>query len=102
VSLAPNLTQEQRALAYRRSLELRRARASLKELIATGVVTVRQAFNYEDAQGMRVYQLLTAVPCVGRIKALAMLEEAGIPAHNSVRACGPRQREALFGLLFKR
>ena len=95
-SLPPPLTDEQRAAARVKSLEVRQARARLRAQLAAGEVTWQEAWRDDRAQGMRVYQLLTALPGVGRGKALAWLAEAGIRPDATVRACGVRQTEKLF------
>jgi hypothetical protein len=103
--VAPTLTDEQRKLAAKRSLELRQQRADLKREVALlGVSFFKACFNplfihAADVQGMKVYDLLTALPGIGRAKALKVLAEARIPEKNTVRACGPKQRERLFSLL---
>lgn len=107
----PTLTQDDRKLAYQRSLELRQARADLKRWISEPVPAdscdsnasrFRAAFYFRAGEGMRVYTLLTALPYVGQRKALKLLEQAGIDPKRTVRACGPRQRERLFRILAER
>jgi hypothetical protein len=105
---APTLSAEQRRAAHERSLAVRQARADIKRDIAQqGVSYLVNAFRlwwpedsgYAAFAGMKVYDLLTALPAVGPAKATALLEKAGIPLKNTVRACGPRQTERLFSLL---
>jgi hypothetical protein len=93
----PELTAEQRREAAAKSLELRRARAQTKRLLAAGSWTLAAVFELRDeAQGMKVIDLLMALPGIGMRKALALLQQAGIPSHNTVRACGPKQTERFF------
>lgn len=102
---APVLTPEMRIEAHARSLELRRERAHIKGWIAelpTDVRRFKRAFmHFPEAQGMKVVDLLMALPGVGATKAARLLEAAGIPEKNTVRACGPKQKERLFALIQK-
>jgi hypothetical protein len=97
----PALTDEQRRAAYEKALELRRARALIKEDISNGGVSWLWLTWRMDkaALGMKVYDLLIALPNVGPKTARQLLKTAGIPEKNTVRACGPRQAERLFHLL---
>lgn len=96
----PALTTEQRRQAWQRSLELRRFRAIIKEDIANGGLDwFKLAWTYEQAQGMKVYDLLVSLPGVGHRTAVRLLAEAKIPEKNTVRGCGPKQRERLFAAL---
>jgi hypothetical protein len=109
VPTPPRLTNEQRRQAFEKALKLRQDRARLKDSLSepanrvtTPVVRFIEAFcEAEIAQGMKVYDLLTALPHIGRGRALALLEQAGFkhPEKTTVRATGPRQRERLFELL---
>lgn len=99
----PVLDRSARLEGHRKALELRRFRATIKEDIANGGAWwVKVAWNYPAAQGMKVYTLLRALPYVGPKKADALLAQAGIPRSNTVRACGPKQRERLFAALTER
>lgn len=104
---APILDQGQRKAGYAKSLELRQARAELKNQLRRTYPPVcfdlfKAAFDLEQAQGMKVYRLLLCLRNIGPTKAKALLEQAGIPEGNTVRACGPKQRAKLFELLTKR
>jgi hypothetical protein len=99
----PELTAEQRREAHAKSLAVRRARAYVKHLVASygvGILKDMWCAN-DDMQGMKVIDLLCALPGIGMRKSLALLQQAGIPSHNTVRACGPKQTERLFALLDK-
>lgn len=95
----PSLTAEQRRDAYEKSLELRQARAMLKETVKIGALTFGDAWSMELAQGMKVFDLLVALPGIARAKALRLMLAAGIPERNTVRACGPKQTQRLFEAL---
>lgn len=99
--VAPVLSQEQRRAAYEKALELRRYRAELKRWLSLepGPERFDLVWTYEAAQGMKVYDLLTSLPGVGRARALALLKAAGMDDRKTVRGCGPRQRQKLFGAL---
>lgn len=97
---APVLSQEQRAVAFKRSLELRRERAGIKRWLLESGELAKQRFEIaltsEAVRGMKVIDLLQALPGIGKIKADRILERSRIPAKNTVRACGPRQIDRLF------
>ena len=103
----PELTAERRQAGLQRSLELRRQRAELKQWLAGDVCNrplferTRVAFAKDYAQGMKVYNLVRALPGIGNARALSLLDAAGISVKTTVRACGPKQRERLFALLNK-
>lgn len=95
----PELAAESRRLGAERSLELRRKRASVKHQISSRELALGFAWQLPDAQGMKVYALLTALPGIGGRKATLLMEAAGIPPTNTVRSCGSKQRTRLFELL---
>lgn len=97
----PRLTDEQRRQAYEKALLLRQERATLKHYMRRGELAFAKAFEWDIAQGMKVVDLLAALPGVGKPTAVKLLERAGFrhPEKTTVRATGPRQREALFKLL---
>jgi len=109
----PELTADLRRQAHEKSLKLRIRRAYLKawitkpeavlpagqEFLARSSDRFAAAWDMTEAQGMKVYDLLRALPRVGPATAASLLEQAGIPRGNTVRKCGPRQRERLFQLL---
>lgn len=101
----PDVSDESRRTGQQRSLELRRKRAGVKAGLAHQSLTIQQVFKYSEllpcAQGMKIRDLLTALPGIGKARADALLEAAGISKKTTVRACGPKQRERLFALLNK-
>ena len=100
----PTLTTEQRALARERSLELRRTRADIKAWIgeAESAMRLALAWQFPAAQGMKVYDLLRAVPSLGHAKATALLASARINERRTVKATGDRQRDRLFEALIEK
>ena len=91
----PHLTLEQKATGRQRSLETRQARTILKEKLRHKLITLSEALTDEAAKGMKVLDLLQAMPYIGERRARAILEEVGIPANNTVARCGPKQLAAL-------
>jgi hypothetical protein len=101
-STYPPLTAALRSAGAASSLALRRRRATLKAFLGTSEQPVRDMFiccMQEEVKGMKVYDLLRALPGVGPKKAQRLLDAAGIPAKNTVAACGPLQTERLFKAL---
>lgn len=83
-----------------KSLATRRQRAELKGRLRRGerfglVVAVAKS----DSGGMKVIDLLLAVPGVGQKKAERLMQEAGIPMKNTVARCGEAQLTRLIGLV---
>jgi hypothetical protein len=102
VKVIPELTAEQRREAHAKSLAVRRQRAGIKNALAvTPEIFELIYLAAPAAKGMKVIDLLMALPGIGMRKSLALLQQAGIPSHNTVRACGPKQTERLFALLDK-
>jgi hypothetical protein len=101
----PELTAEQRREAHAKSLAVRQKRAQVKRFIKEtrlpAHLSLPAIWNMPALQGMKVIDLLCALPGIGMRKSLALLQQAGIPSHNTVRACGPKQTERLFALLDK-
>lgn len=101
----PELDADKRRLGAQRSLELRRKRAGVKAGLAHGSLSIQEVFEYDEllpwAQGMKVRDLIMALPGYGKMRAETLLVMVGIPRDATVRACGPKQRERLFGQLSK-
>lgn len=95
----PALTNEQRRQAYEKALELRQRRSKVKQGLRRGDIDLGDAWGLSFVQGMKVYDLLVALPGIARARALKILAAAGIAENKTVRACGPKQRERLFSAL---
>ena len=98
----PTLTNEQRRLAYDRSLMLRRARAEVKAGLADAeqpAEFLAYIWETQPVQGMQVIDLLAAMRGYGRLKASRLMDKAGIKPNRKVQGVGPLQRERLFTLL---
>ncbi len=89
----PQLSAEQRTLATTKSIEARRKRAAVKEAVKSGSLTIFDVINDGDpiVSGMRVKDLLGAVPGVGTVKAEILMERAKISSTRKVAGLGPHQ-----------
>lgn len=94
----PKLTDEQRAAAMNRAMEVRRERAALKARVKAGMLPLAEAMEEECAKGMRVIQLLCNVPGIGRAHAERMMKDFGIAPNRKVGGLGCRQREHLLSV----
>ncbi len=95
----PILTPEQRAAALAKAAEARRVRAETKELLKTGSLTLSELFKKAEKDeilaGIKVERLIAAMPGMGKVKAMRMMESVGIADNRRLRGLGDRQREAL-------
>lgn len=103
----PPLDAERRRQAYDASLALRRRRAEIKRTLSEDAEPLSLLAAYwqssTDTQGMKVNDLLRALPGVGPKLARTIMLAAGIPPEQvdkkTVRSTGPKQTEALFRAL---
>ena len=95
----PALSADQRRTAYQRSLELRQERAALKAALACGSLPLSKVLTLPSVRGMRIRQLLLALPGVAGRRADRALEYAGVKQTNTVAQCGPVQLEKLLQYL---
>lgn len=96
----PKLTAEQRAAALAEAARARKARAHMKEQLASGGFTLADVFHLADEGSKavtktKVKAVLTALPKVGNVTAREVMEELRIPANRNVGGLGVRQRAAL-------
>lgn len=98
----PDLDDDQRLAGAAVSLMLRQNRALLKVQLEFGELSLNDALKSPAAAGMKVTQLLQALPYIGPARAGRLLAAAGIPPATTVRALGPRQTEALVRVLSER
>lgn len=94
---APMLDVEQRRAGYDRSLQLRRQRAEVKRRLTAGELDLYGAFELDEAGGMKVRDLLRALPGVGQRRADRLMQTAGVHPARTVAQLGPRQKNALVG-----
>jgi hypothetical protein len=91
----PTLDSTQRTDGYNKSLALRQARAELKKDLKAGKLTLRDVVGWDWVQGMKVHDLLRAVPTFGAKKAARLMSAALISPTHTVGRLGPRQVERL-------
>lgn len=95
----PTMTLEQRAAALAKAAEVRQARAELKNRLKTGTVTLADILVQgadDDVIGKtKVAALLEAVPGVGKVRRIQIMERLGIDENRRVRGLGGNQRQAL-------
>lgn len=77
--------------------EARRVRAEVREALRTGRMTVRDVLASDDemVNGMKVKAMLTAVPGLGKIKSIRLMQRLEIAENRRIRGLGSRQRQAL-------
>lgn len=96
----PALTQEQRVAASRLAVANRRRRAEVKKLVKSGSLTLEELFvmaeNEDCVAQMRAFDLVSALPSVGEVKARRIMQEANIAQSRRIRGLGPKQRAELF------
>ena len=95
----PQLTPEQRQAALAKAAEARRTRAEIKELLKTGSLTFAEVLERADTDdivaGTKVYSLLVAMPGMGKVKAMRLMEDLSISESRRLRGLGARQRADL-------
>jgi hypothetical protein len=78
----------------------RRRRAEVKKLVKSGSLTLDELFvlaEHEDCVAqMRAFDLVSALPSVGEVKARRIMQEANIAQSRRIRGLGPKQRAELF------
>jgi hypothetical protein len=87
----PTLDATQRLAGFQKSLELRQARAELKKDLKLGKLQLREVIEWDWVKGMKIVDLLRAVPGVGVAKARQIIQMAKINPTNSVGKCSPQQ-----------
>jgi len=95
----PTLTPEQRAEALAKAAEARQARAELKNRLKTGTVTLADALARADSDDVigktKVSALIEAMPGVGKVRRVQIMDRLGIHESRRVRGLGENQRQAL-------
>jgi hypothetical protein len=97
----PALSPEQRQAALQKAREARAARSALLADLKAGTLTLADVLGRDDdlARKAKVAQVVRAVPGVGKARAAAIMERAGIPAERRIGGLGSRQREHLLAEL---
>ena len=95
----PKLTDEQRKAALATAAEARKARATMKENLKRGKITLKEVLDKAGSDEIvgktKVSALLEAMPKVGKVKAREIMEELEIAQTRRLRGLGERQRRAL-------
>jgi len=93
----PSLTNEERRAALQKAAAHRRVRAEFKQEVRSGKRNWREALDSGDVaiQKMRVKELIESLPGFGTIRAIAVLDKAGISHTRRVQGLGVSQRERL-------
>ncbi len=95
----PPLSTEQRLAALEKAAEIRRARADLKEQLKSGRTTLSKVLDQAETDEMigklRVSALLQAMPGIGRVRAMQIMDKLKISESRRLRGLGNQQRRAL-------
>jgi hypothetical protein len=95
----PKLSQEQRTAALEKAAEIRKARAELKGRLKAGKVTLAavldRAGDDEVVGKLRVSDVLQAMPGIGKVKAVQIMEKLKIADSRRLKGLGDQQRKAL-------
>lgn len=99
MSSPPTLTPEQRTAALTKAAEVRQARAELKASLKSGTVTLTdilvKASDDDVIAKTKVASLLEALPGVGKVRRIQIMDRLGIHESRRVRGLGENQRQAL-------
>jgi len=93
----PHLTLEQRRAALEKAKLSRKERAEVKEKIALGEINIFDAINdpRESIRRMKVIELLSAIPGVGKARAALIMERRNIAPTRRIGGLGQLQLKAL-------
>ncbi len=101
----PTLSQEQRVEASRLAVANRRRRAEIKRQVKAGDLSLEELFDLakdeECVAQMRAYDLISALPAIGEVKAERIMTKASIAKTRRIRGLGPKQRAELFRALVR-
>jgi hypothetical protein len=98
------VTHQQKAAA--RSAEVRQRRAQVKQGLKRGEISLSEALDVPECQGMRAYDLLAYLPVLGpsvsqhprptaRAAARSLLRGAGANMGTTVEGLGQRRRDLI-------
>ena len=95
----PELTPEQRQAALEKAAIARQIRAEVKNRMKHSGVTVREvlleAKDNEAIARIKVIDLISAVPGIGKVTALEIMERLEIAPSRRIRGLGEKQAKAL-------
>lgn len=97
--MLPVLSDEDRAAALAKGVQVRRERAEVKASLKRGTVTLTDVLTGAAASdaiaGLKVSALVQSMPGVGKVRATQIMERLGIAESRRVRGLGSNQRQAL-------
>lgn len=83
----------------------RRRRAEVKRLIKSGELSLEELFDLASREScvaqMRAFDLISALPAIGEVKAERIMARASIAKTRRIRGLGPKQRAELFRALVR-
>lgn len=93
--IPPKLTPAQRVAALDAAKQARRTRAAIKHQIRTGELRILQvielASTNEAIAKMRVFELIEAIPGIGKVRATSILDKLGISNTRKIQGLGVLQ-----------
>lgn len=98
--MVPELTKEQRIANLEKAKQMRKERTELRSQLASGVLTVRDLISLAErgdkaASGMRVKQMISALPGYGFKKTQALMHALRIAESKRVGGLGVNQAHVL-------
>jgi guanylate kinase len=95
--LPPRLSRRSRRKAGEKAIKARQERAKVKELITKGDIFFFDLFNDErkSVKRMKMIDLLTAVPGIGKTRAELIIGRSGISPSRRIGGVGKRQLDLL-------
>ncbi len=101
MSKPPELSNEERRAALEKAAQSRKTRALFKLEVKQRKRNWVEAFTHQDdaIRKMRVKELLLSLPGFGEIRALNVMDRAGISLTRRVQGVGKSQYEALLKIL---
>lgn len=101
--VVPERTDDQRRAALARAQEVRTTRASIKQMLGAGEISLADLLDRADdndvVAGMRVSDVLRALPRIGPVRSRRLMEGLDIAASRRLGGLGPRQRRDLLDTL---
>jgi transposase len=95
----PQLSPEQRAAALQKAAEARKARAEVKDKLKHGGLSLAEVLDSaesDDVVGkMKVSAVLEALPGIGKVRAVQIMEKFKIAESRRVRGLGDKQKSSL-------
>jgi hypothetical protein len=95
----PRRTSEERAAALEKAAMARRERIEVKQRLKRGATTLHDVLKESQVNqaigGMRLSALLQALPGIGRVRALRIMDSLGVSGTRRLRSLGVNQLAAL-------